>query len=210
MFDTDYYQVLQLQPSASSSEIRKAYRRLALAFHPDKNNSQEAAAQFVLINEAYKVLSDPSERKKYDLGRFAGQQVSRRIATTPAEVRLMSEELVQRIKRNNPDHINRDRLVQDLQAVLSVYHIQLLEKYKDEQQNKLLVNDILFCTQHLGWNDCMRLTKTLLDIKDLPAVSANSIRLFLRTYKRQYYWNRYKILIALLIAIITCFLIYIA
>ena len=128
MFTQDYYQILRISPSASLSEIRKAYRLLALEFHPDKNSSQFASDYFVAIREAYAILSDPAQRKKYDLSRFPAQTVSRRIATTPTEIRLMSEELVKRIKTSNPDRINRDRLLQDLEAVLSVYHIQLLEK----------------------------------------------------------------------------------
>ncbi len=210
MFDKDYYQILQLQPTASAADIRKAYRRLALEFHPDKNNTQQAAAQFVLIREAYAVLSDPVQRRKYDLSRFAGQPTSRRIATTPAEVRLMSDELVERVKRNNPDRINRDKLVLDLEAVLSVYHIQLLERYKDEQQNDLLVKDLLFCMQFLEWNHCMQFADTVKAINGLNTISLERIHGFIHSYKRNYYWNRYKIWVALLIAVSTCLLIYYA
>ncbi|HCL05970.1 MAG TPA: hypothetical protein DHW64_08410 [Chitinophagaceae bacterium] len=210
MFSTDYYQVLQIQPTASSEEVRKAYRRLALEFHPDKNKTQQASTQFVMIREAYAVLSDPVQRRKYDLSRFAGQPTSRRIATTPEEVRLMSDELVERIKRNNPDRINRDKLVLDLEAVLSVYHIQLLEKYKDAHQNELLVNNILFCLQFLEWNNCMQFADTIKAIHGLNPISVECIHHFIHVYKRNYYWNRYKILFALLVAIITCFLIYYA
>lgn len=210
MFNKDYYQALQIPPSASAAQIRKAYRKLAMEVHPDKNNTQQASAQFVMISEAYAVLSNPVQRKKYDQARFAGQQATRRIATTPEEIRLMGHELVQRIKKNNPDRINRDRLVHDLQAVLSVYHIQLLEKYKDEQQNELLINDMLFCIQYLEWKHCMQFAYTLQEINGLSKVCIDRIGIFLNTYKRNYYWNRYKMLVALLIALIICFLIYFA
>lgn len=210
MFNKDYYQALQIPPSASAAQIRKAYRKLAMEVHPDKNNTQQASAQFVMISEAYAVLSNPVQRKKYDQARFARQQATRRIATTPEEIRLMGHELVQRIKKNNPDRINRDRLVHDLQAVLSVYHIQLLEKYKDEQKNELLVNDMLFCIQYLEWKHCMQFADTLREINGLNNISIDRIDSFLTTYKRNYYWNRYKILVALVIAIVTCLLIYYA
>ena len=210
MFDKDYYQVLQIQPSASAAEIRKAYRRLALQFHPDKNNTQQASAQFVLIREAYTVLSDAFQRRKYDQLRFAGQQTTRRIATTPEEVRLMSAELVKKIKANNPDRINRDKLIHDLEAVLSVYHIQLLEQHQDDVQNELLVNDVLFCIQYLDWKNCMHFADSLRKIDGLSTVCNDAITRSLTMYKRQYYWNRYKIWVALLIALITCLLIYTA
>lgn len=66
MFNKDYYQALQIPPSASAAQIRKAYRKLAMEVHPDKNNTQQASAQFVMISEAYAVLSNPVQRKKYD------------------------------------------------------------------------------------------------------------------------------------------------
>lgn len=208
MVNKDYYQVLQLSPSATVLEIRKAYRKLALEFHPDRNPSAQAATLFVMIQEAYDVLSNPLERKKYDQSRFTGQLSGRRIATTVAEIRLMSEELVQRIKKTNPDRINRDKLVLDLQAVLSVYHIQLWENQPDEQQTELLLNDLLFCIQYLDLKDCLQFTNTLLLVKGLNSNCMNKIIHFLRLYKRNHYWNRYKIWLALIMALITCILIY--
>jgi molecular chaperone DnaJ len=208
MFDKDYYQILQLLPTASASDIRKAYRRLALEFHPDKNNTQQAAAQFVIIREAYDVLSDPVQRRKYDLDRFTGQAITRRVATNPEEIRLMSDELVQRIKRTNPDRINLDKLAQDIEAVLCVYHIQLLERWNDEKENKLLVQDVLYCLHYLPWKDCIKFIAFIKETDTLVRGSEKEIQVFLSQYKRSYYWNRYKIIIALLISIATCYLIY--
>lgn len=64
----DYYEILGLQKSASEAEIKSAYRKLALQWHPDKNpdKKSEAEAKFKEINEAYQVLSDPTKRKNYD------------------------------------------------------------------------------------------------------------------------------------------------
>lgn len=208
MSDKDYYQILQVLPSASSSDIKKAYRVLALEYHPDRNNSQWAAQQFVEIKEAYSVLINASERKKYDASRLKGQQLSKRIATTPEEIRLMSEELVNRIRRGNPDRINRDRLIFDLEAVLSVYHVQLLEKYNDVKQNHLIVTDILFCLQYLDWDDHMKFTNTLRSIKGIDESSLQLIHQSLNQYKRLYYWHRYKIIFAILLSMVLCLAIY--
>jgi curved DNA-binding protein CbpA len=62
----DYYQILQVQPQASSEEIHRAYRALALQYHPDRNPTAEASVTMTAINEAYSVLADPSRRRNYD------------------------------------------------------------------------------------------------------------------------------------------------
>src|SRR4051812_48261990 len=62
----DYYKILRVSKQASREEIKRAYRRLAVVFHPDKNPSLESAALFQEINEAHATLSDPDKRLRYD------------------------------------------------------------------------------------------------------------------------------------------------
>lgn len=62
-----YYEVLELTPTANDVDIRKAYKKLSLKWHPDKNhNSVEATNKFKQISEAYQVLSDDGRRQLYD------------------------------------------------------------------------------------------------------------------------------------------------
>jgi len=62
----DYYKILGVEKSASDDEIKKAYRKMALKYHPDKNKSPGAEEKFKEIAEAYDVLSDPKKRKLFD------------------------------------------------------------------------------------------------------------------------------------------------
>ena len=71
----DYYRILGVNVNASAEDIKRAFRRLALHYHPDRNpeNIKEAEVKFKEINEAYEVLSDDEKRWRYDsLTRLSG------------------------------------------------------------------------------------------------------------------------------------------
>ena len=73
--DKDYYDILGVSKTASLDEIKKAYRKLALQYHPDRNKTKEGEEKFKGISKAYEVLSNPEKRQTYDqLGRAAFEQ----------------------------------------------------------------------------------------------------------------------------------------
>ena len=73
--EKDYYKALGVAKDANAADIKKAYRKLAREFHPDKNpGNADAESRFKEVSEAYDVLSDEAKRKEYDEARsvFAG------------------------------------------------------------------------------------------------------------------------------------------
>ncbi|KAF1740997.1 hypothetical protein MXB_5233, partial [Myxobolus squamalis] len=64
-----YYSIMGIAQTASQNEIKAAYRKLALQFHPDKNNSDDSHVQFVKIQKAFETLNNPQERGWYDQNR---------------------------------------------------------------------------------------------------------------------------------------------
>ena len=68
----DYYETLGVARTASADDIKRAFRRLAMQYHPDRNKQPGAEVRFKAINEAYEVLSDPEKRAAYDRFGHAG------------------------------------------------------------------------------------------------------------------------------------------
>ena len=63
----DYYKILNINKNSKEEDIKKAYRKLAIKYHPDKNkNNKESENKFKEINEAYEVLSDENKKRNYD------------------------------------------------------------------------------------------------------------------------------------------------
>ena len=72
MANRDYYEVLGVSKNNSEEDIRKAFRKKAMKYHPDRNNSPDAESKFKEINEAYQILSDSNKRAQYDRYGHAG------------------------------------------------------------------------------------------------------------------------------------------
>jgi len=66
IMNKDYYKILGVDKNASGDDIKRAYRKLAMQYHPDRGGGKEAEDKFKQINEAYQVISDPQKRSQYD------------------------------------------------------------------------------------------------------------------------------------------------
>uniref|UniRef100_A0A7S3G1J8 J domain-containing protein n=1 Tax=Palpitomonas bilix TaxID=652834 RepID=A0A7S3G1J8_9EUKA len=115
----DYYSALGLTRTASAADIKKAYRQLALKWHPDKNpdNKDEADEKFKLVNEAFSVLSDEKKKKEYDELVDAGMAdhikagsygATEGFAPSPAEFARLAEVVMIRFAAHT-ERLNRGR-----------------------------------------------------------------------------------------------------
>lgn len=120
----DYYKVLEVDRSASLEEIKKAYKRLALKHHPDRNPGDEAAvARFKEVSEAYRMLSDPERRAHYDRFGVVGDEDSLfhevDIATVAEFFENIFGDVFGRRRRRGRD-IQHELIVEFIEAALGV------------------------------------------------------------------------------------------
>ena len=88
MGDTEYYDILGLKPNAPPDDIKKAYRKLVLQYHPDKNHgNNDTNEMFKKISHAYHVLSSPEKRELYDK---IGKEFTQGSFVNPLDIILMS------------------------------------------------------------------------------------------------------------------------
>ncbi len=105
--DSDYYSILGVEGSASENEIRKMYREKSLLLHPDKNKGTDTTASFLLLNNAFRTLSNPALRASYDRSK---KRKSQQAAERQQRPRLEGDETF--VAFETGQHL-RDRSVDD-------------------------------------------------------------------------------------------------
>lgn len=152
----DYYKILNLPPDSLQSDIKKAYRKLAVQHHPDKNNGDKKSEErFKLIAEAYDVLSDEVTRNEYDYikGFKTTYRSHRNTSGKPSPIKFLVH--FKSIKSNvlhSGGHVKKQQLFNSLNNMLSIENINYLIEERDIDTNHLIIDEILTCCIFLDEN----------------------------------------------------------
>ncbi|OIQ18674.1 MAG: hypothetical protein BM557_07065 [Flavobacterium sp. MedPE-SWcel] len=144
----NYYKILGVTATSSQAEIKKAYKVLAIQYHPDKNNGSKASEeQFKKISEAYIVLSDTAKRNAYDYSKKQYKQENRKTTSDEESALVTFLLLFRKIKNrvlNANGHIDEAALFKVINDLLSNKNIDLLID-EDIVAKSLMIDDILVC-----------------------------------------------------------------
>lgn len=210
----NYFDILQVAPSATLSEIKKAYRKLAHQYHPDKNpRDAYAAAQFAEIKEAYEVLTDPSKKEYYLQQRWYNQSIGKRRTQdviNPVNVLKQSLELEKYVSTLDVFRMDKGGLQEYALSVISDEVITTLDKF-DEPSAKLEIIKTLLSALH-------PLPKLYADpvvaqLKKLAAGNAAAQEMIAQheaKISRKYRREKYSLLFILIITAMLCLLIWLA
>lgn len=205
----NYYQILGVSPSASGAEIKAAYRRLALIYHPDKNSEDLTSGYvFAEINEAYQVLSDKTSRADYHRNFEAAGRKFKSAGTVffSADLLLIKlEHMKKALSETDPYRMNTDAVFEELQQLFSTYHLAILEKENNTMLNRQIAKNCLDLLIYLSKNEQLIILE---DVKRLPGLPEDLIIKYLQRQKQKWFWNRYKTVLVILLTLALCLLLF--
>ncbi|GAO43629.1 DnaJ domain-containing protein [Flavihumibacter petaseus] len=207
----DYYALLEIKPGASEGAVKKAFRKLAMRYHPDRNTGNTfAASHFREIQEAYEVLSNPVKRSEYHQQRWREIPSMQQQAPAPTIIDLVSQARTIENYVNGLDtfRMNHQALFRQLEQLLNDHHLHLLQEAPESQSRKILFYSLLHGTGYLPWPMAEKLVLRLVKLAGADNQLLGELRQFERAKKHQYLWDRYKGILMVVVALILCLLIY--
>ncbi len=207
----DYYSILQIEPSATLQEIKKAYRQLAQQFHPDKNlNDPYAATQFVEIKEAYEVLTDPSKKEYYLQQRWYNQSIGKRKTqgiVTPVNILKQVLELDRYVAGLDVFRMDKNGLQEYICEILNDLTIEKLNTFGEADVNKEIIRQLLNTLRILPFSLLHPIEVRLLKINTDPKTTA-LIKQYIIDQKKSNTKKQQEVWLVLIITIAICLLIY--
>jgi molecular chaperone DnaJ len=209
----DYYEILEILPGASPAQIKKAYRKLAMRFHPDKNiGNPYVIRHFHEIQEAYEVLSNPVRRNEYHQKRWQDPELNMLFRSnyevTPELLLLNALKTEKFVQGLDVFRMNYDALNAQLEQLLNDNHLNLLLDQQMVDINEKIITAVLNAAKPLPFRYYSTLSGKLIKLAGTGNDMIFTIYKQLQKKRNQYLWDKYKGVLMILIALVICYLIY--
>ncbi len=207
----DYYKLLGVLPTATSEEIKRAFRQLALKYHPDRNlGDKNSEAFFKKITEAYSILSDPEERENYNWKYKKSQQTSTNqnqqqqkaepkqdAQVTPQVILAIFQDIRKRFAGIEKKRINQSALYNSLNELLSVKNLNFLITWGDTKTNNQIIKEVLFYYKFLNYPHVEKLAPKLTKLAGSDNDAIQEIFYSLKLMKKKNIREKYGIILGL-------------
>jgi molecular chaperone DnaJ len=208
----DHYKTLGISPAADAQEVKKAFRALAVKYHPDKNpDNAFAEAHFKEVQEAYATLSHTGKRRAYDEDLWLsgqGSRIKNNEAVTPQWLLKESLRLSKHMATVDTHRMNHQSLRDYILLILSDSHMGVLQTYKEPEVNRQIVMAILTAVKWLEIEYLPAITDRLTTLAgDEPALQL-TIQTALAERTRQAGWDKALPIVAIVITLLLCVCMY--
>ena len=208
----DYYKILDVEHTAGLQEIKKAYRQLAMKYHPDRNGgNQFAAAHFREIQEAYHTLSDLGRRTAYNQQRWYRQSTRKNSSpelSTPQHILNRCRQLSLYVHKMSSYSLDQQSLYEYIVHLLSDNAVQSLINWNDISTNRQIIAEILQASDPLSFKYMEKIAVPLVNLAGSDNKTIESIYGYVKERKLISYWKRYQVLFIFLLSLIICWIIY--
>lgn len=214
MYLKDYYKILEIEPSANQLEIKKAYRKLALQYHPDKNNADPyALANFTEIKEAYEVLTNPAKKDNYLQQRWYNRSMGNtqtHALVTPINILKEVIEFERYTAMLDVFRMDKEQLYQYMNTLLEAEIVDKLVQFKEQAINKQMILTLIKPIKFLTVDKAVLLQDKLIKLamNDAETVALINKTIALMNQKEQ--WKKRQWMLILLLTLSICWLIWYA
>lgn len=209
----DYYSTLELLPTASPDDIKKAYRRLAQQYHPDKTGDNPyARAQFNAIKEAYETLTTPHRREAYLQERWLAQSQGLKdhwVPTTPEALLQKLLALEKKLYHTDAHRAEYASWVQQVESWLSEETLLALKEFRDLETEKASFDSCIRIAQLIPYPQVVPLLESARRLCRQPE-QVQKIERLLHRSRRSARIEKLKPLIAAIIVLLICLLLFLA
>ena len=207
----DYYSTLELLPTTSPDDIKKAYRRLAQQYHPDKTGDDpRARAQFNAIKEAYETLTTPHRREAYLQERWLAQSQGLKDHWVPSTPEALLQKLLtleKKLYHTDGHRADYASWVQQVESWLSEETLLPLKEFQDLETEKAAFESCLRIAQLIPYPQVLPLLHCARRLCQQPAQIQKIERLLQRS-RRSARIEKLKPLIAAIIVLLICLLLF--
>lgn len=208
----DYYAILELPPTATIREIKQAYRKLVMIYHPDKNNDDPyALSRFNEIKEAYEVLMNPEKKEEYLQERWlrkaGGQTIGEELITAPA-ILVKSLALNKQASGMDAYRMNYAGMANRINELLNDEVIDQLLIQNEKEVHGSIIDALLQTTKPFPYADTAQVSKQLHKLAGEQQHLHQQIDEVLQQKKRTDKWNKLNSWFIFLLTILLCLLIY--
>ena len=208
----DYYGILEIEPSATMQEIKRAYRKLALRYHPDTAGTNKyAAAQFEEVKEAYETLTNASKKYLYLqerwLAKSAGKKTSQKLIAPEAILKQVLE-LERHVAKQDAFRMNTIRLRDRALSILTDEAIQKLHDFDEPEMNSTIISSILNSLHSLPVDHIKPITQKLYKLAGDDQKEINRIKRFESSHFKKERSEKYSVIGVVVLTVIICLIIW--